>query len=333
METRKVQLTGGSTFTISLPKSWATEVGIKKNSIVGLIPQTDGRLVVTPFINEEPEVKRKIFDESDLLDFDRTLRCLVGAYVMGYDHMEIRTNERLSHEVRKAIRTFSDTVIGPEIVDDSLNCVSLTDLSDSRKLTFDKSVRRMYLIVNAMLESLEIAILKNDRAMAEEVIDRDRELNRLNWLVARQYNKLMREPQLVETLGTSKERGLNLMLIARIQERIGDHADRIADNIISLERGLSKKKANGLVEALKASQHAYDNAMRSLFKKDMELANVSMNQVGDAVALCDALTEELSFDKGADTLNYAYMIESTQRIARYSKDISEAVINILVDIE
>ncbi|MFC6725125.1 AbrB/MazE/SpoVT family DNA-binding domain-containing protein, partial [Halobium palmae] len=28
METRKVQLTGSSTFTISLPKEWATEQGI-----------------------------------------------------------------------------------------------------------------------------------------------------------------------------------------------------------------------------------------------------------------------------------------------------------------
>ena len=95
METRKVQVTGGSTYTISLPKRWADEVGIGRNSIVGVIPQTDGRLIVTPFLEVEPEVKRKVFDIGDFYDFDRMLRSLVGAYVMGFDDIEVRSRGRI----------------------------------------------------------------------------------------------------------------------------------------------------------------------------------------------------------------------------------------------
>ena len=37
MELRKVQVSGGSSFIISLPKEWAIKNGIKKNDKVGVI--------------------------------------------------------------------------------------------------------------------------------------------------------------------------------------------------------------------------------------------------------------------------------------------------------
>ncbi len=42
MEMRKVQVTGGSTYIVSLPKRWATEVGVKPNDTVGIVPQVTG---------------------------------------------------------------------------------------------------------------------------------------------------------------------------------------------------------------------------------------------------------------------------------------------------
>ena len=46
METRKVQLSGGTTYTISLPKSWAEEQGIESGSLVSIHPNGDGPLLV-----------------------------------------------------------------------------------------------------------------------------------------------------------------------------------------------------------------------------------------------------------------------------------------------
>ncbi|MCK4238433.1 MAG: AbrB/MazE/SpoVT family DNA-binding domain-containing protein, partial [Candidatus Lokiarchaeota archaeon] len=42
MEIRKVQITGGSSFTITLPKEWITQMKINKNDTLGLTPQSDG---------------------------------------------------------------------------------------------------------------------------------------------------------------------------------------------------------------------------------------------------------------------------------------------------
>jgi predicted acyl esterase len=41
METRKVQVTGGSTYTVSLPKDWATENDVSAGSAVALYPEDD----------------------------------------------------------------------------------------------------------------------------------------------------------------------------------------------------------------------------------------------------------------------------------------------------
>ena len=39
MELRRVQMTGGSSFVVTLPKGWIQEMRIKKNDPVGLIVQ------------------------------------------------------------------------------------------------------------------------------------------------------------------------------------------------------------------------------------------------------------------------------------------------------
>ena len=42
IEHRKVQMTGGSSFIISLPKEWITSHKIEKNDTLGILSQPDG---------------------------------------------------------------------------------------------------------------------------------------------------------------------------------------------------------------------------------------------------------------------------------------------------
>ena len=51
MEIRKVQISGGSSFIVSLPKKWIKSTNIKKNDPVGLVVQPDGTLLITPNIS------------------------------------------------------------------------------------------------------------------------------------------------------------------------------------------------------------------------------------------------------------------------------------------
>ena len=45
---RRIQITGGSSYMITLPKEWAESSGLKKNDPVTLMPQADGSLAIFP---------------------------------------------------------------------------------------------------------------------------------------------------------------------------------------------------------------------------------------------------------------------------------------------
>jgi phosphate uptake regulator len=46
MESRKLQLTGGSTIMVSLPKKWVDKAGLERGAEVVLVPQSNGTLLV-----------------------------------------------------------------------------------------------------------------------------------------------------------------------------------------------------------------------------------------------------------------------------------------------
>src|SRR2546425_13187943 len=85
----------------------------------------------------------------------------------------------------------------------------------------------MHLIVRAMHEDALEALRTHDEALARDVAQRDQDVDRLYWMVAKQYN-------IAHTAGApppnaaSKIELHNSRLIAKLLERIGDHAERIA---------------------------------------------------------------------------------------------------------
>ena len=88
MEIRKIQVTGGSSYVLTLPKEWIKSLKIQKNDQVGLLTQSDGTLLVTPKIDRELTQKIKKFDVSNVINQDFLLRRLIGAYISGYNSIE-----------------------------------------------------------------------------------------------------------------------------------------------------------------------------------------------------------------------------------------------------
>jgi len=48
METRKVQITGKSTYVVSLPKKWVNRVKISNGDSLVLMPLSNGNLLINP---------------------------------------------------------------------------------------------------------------------------------------------------------------------------------------------------------------------------------------------------------------------------------------------
>jgi len=200
-------------------------------------------------------------------------------------------------------------------------------------MPFRISIRRMVRITHGMLHDAIQAVVERDPELAEDVISRDGEVDRLNWLVARQYNMLIRDMKLAEKMEVTRETAINYLLISRILERMADHAVRIAENGLLIEKHkLSKEWMRDIQKVGDESIHIMDIAMEALYKSDSNMANQTISESKNFAKKCDALYDKLSLKEETLALPLGYVVESIRRIGYYSRDISECVINYVVEI-
>ena len=75
MEIRKIQITGGNSYVVSLPKSWVNDAGLKAKDAVLVLPQADMSLLVVPKNDLRKETKSEILLEiQESADRDTALR-------------------------------------------------------------------------------------------------------------------------------------------------------------------------------------------------------------------------------------------------------------------
>lgn len=87
-------------------------------------------------------------------------------------------------------------------------------------------IPRMAIIAQEMLRDALDAFVRRDTVLAQAVLDRDDELDALKTQVFRDLlNHMLRDPATIEP-------GLDLVLISRHLERIGDHATNVAEDVI-----------------------------------------------------------------------------------------------------
>ena len=119
MEIRRVQMTGGASYVVTLPKDWAEAQKIKKNDPVGLTVQPDGTLLVTKRITEEPLQRIKEIDCSIVADPAFLFRLLIGTYITGFTMIRLTTKQRFPPFVRTVVRDFTQMTIGQEVVEET----------------------------------------------------------------------------------------------------------------------------------------------------------------------------------------------------------------------
>ncbi|HPC48422.1 MAG TPA: phosphate uptake regulator PhoU, partial [Deltaproteobacteria bacterium] len=237
MEIRKVQVTGGSSFVITLPKEWAEKQQVKKNDPLGLVTQPDGTLLVTRDLSETPAQRSKTFDVTAINDPTFLFRLLIGCYIAGYTSIAITSKHRLPASIRMVVREFTQMTIGPEVVEETDSSVLLKDLLNPAEMPFENTIKRMYVIVKNMYMDALTVLESGNGALAHDVIARDNDVDRLHWLVARQTNIILKNASLARKMGVSPSSVVNTYIISRIIERIGDHAVRCVEHAQKIPQG------------------------------------------------------------------------------------------------
>lgn len=328
MEVRKVQKTGGSSYIITLPKEWVNSSNIKKNDALGMIVQTDGTLLITPKTIKEKISKTKEFDIDNINEPTYLFRLLVGAYIMGYSFILIKSKNRIQPFIRDCVIEFTQTAIGPEIIEENIKSITIKDLLNPVEMPFDKTIKRMHILVRTMHEDAISAFKNKDKSLAEDVITRDRDVDRLHWLIARQSNIVLKDITLSKQIEVKHEEATFYFLISRLMERIGDHGVKIANNVLEIiDKNIGNKIIQKISDASYMSLDVLTNSINAWLQKDIKMANKNIEEIKNVVKSCEEINDIAMQIKNKTYICLSYIAESIRRTGEYGGDISELVIN------
>lgn len=324
METRKVQLTGGSTYTVSLPKGWATDNEVSAGSEVEFHPESDA-LLLTP--KQESGRTEGTLDISGL-DGEELTRAVTTMYVSGFDVVALEST-RITSEQRRAIRTATQGLVGLEVLEETGDRVVVRNLLDSSELSIHNAVTRMRLIALSMLADSVEALAENDDDIALDVIERDDDVDRLYLMVSRIFRATLRDPHAAGQLGVPRETGFDYHSCARQLERIGDHATKIAHLARNLD-DISPTVVAALEELHTDAAEVVETAIDALFEEDGEEATKLANQARDSILEIDeharSIDELLRDLEPYQAQQLGLIVDSLSRSADYGGNVAETAL-------
>jgi len=335
-EVRKLQVTGGSTYVLSLPKKWATQMGLRKGSKLTLVRQNDGSLLVTP------EGLKKLEKPADAMikvkptdDPDSIIRKLVSTYLVGYNVIFMRTeNQRLDSAKRNAIKNFARRMlVGTEIIADSPKELVMKVLLSYPELSVQSALRRMCIITSSMHKDAITSLKKLDGELAHDVIALDDEVDRFGLYIIRQLKAAVQDEKIIKEIGLSSGRDvLGYRLVTKAVERTADHAVVIAENVFMFKKPLETKLFEQIDSMSASAISVFNEAIESLFRRDFQLAN-NIVQKAKQVALSEKelVKSILKRTDVGEVSSLSLIIESIRRAAEYASDIAEIVLNLSVE--
>jgi phosphate uptake regulator len=325
METRKVQVTGGSTYTVSLPKDWATEHDVSGGSIVEFHPEDDALLLVPK--REEDRVEGSL--DITGLEGDQLMRAVVTMYVSGFDIITLET-ARVSAAQRRTIREAAQGLVGLEVIGETAERVRLQDLLDSSELSMHNAITRMRLVSTSMLGDAVTALLEDDDDLATDVVERDDDVDRLWSMVSRVFRSVLRDPGAAANIGLDRETCFDYHSSARQLERVADHAAKIAEISTELET-VPDDTAEALAALHEEASGVVDTAMEALLENDPDGATELANEAQSRIAAIDEMARELDDDlirhldpQQAQLLGL--VVDSLSRSADYGANVAETAL-------
>jgi phosphate uptake regulator len=335
-EQRKLQVTGGSTYILSLPTEWVTRNQLKNGSLMVLSEEDDGSLSLFPSKLEKQEKKEDAFIRVLASDSpDAVMRKAISAYLVGYNILHIRAQDRQPFAValRNYLKNFArNYLVGTEIVTDSPTGLTLQILLNYSELSVESALRRMAIIAASMHKEAVGYLANLDYSAAKAVVETDREVNRFSLYILRLLKMAVANTRLVKEIGLKNPREcLGYRLIAKSVERTADHATKIAENILFLRNSLNPELLERINNLSGVAISMFENAIEALFRHDYNLAESVIERTVEIYKLeRDAVLSSHSMSI-EEIPNVRLLIESIRRTAEYASDISEVVLNLNVE--
>ena len=328
-QTRRLQLVGGSTYVVSLPKNWIDELELNPDKLVTLVKNPNNSITLFQDTNEENTTDfRSVATIGKQDSVESVRRKIIAMYLSGYNIIEIKTKGMKipsphSLAIRELVRS---TLIGTEIIESSSQIITLQVLTRLSQLSFNVALKRMYITAANMHREAMLAFRELDTVYAEEIVKMDDEVDRFSLYMMRNLNLALQNVQVLLDSGLKKpSECLGYRVVVKCVERIADHAALIAKKIKYLTKSVDKKLVKEIENLSNESLEVFERSVSAITKRDYICAEKTALEISEIIEKEKKLMDRLKDSENLTILKF--ILEDIRRTAEYSSDICEVVMD------
>ena len=336
-ETRKIQFTGKSSYIISLPKNWVTELGLVRGDQIRISRKGSTNLELYP-PNVQPQTQlteAATIEIHPSEDASSIIRKLISLYFLGFKTINVRPKSgRLKPSQRLLIKeSVRRMLMGSEIISDSSDSITIQVLINLLELTVAGAFKRMVHLAKSVARDALLAVRENNKELASEVTNMDDEIDRFGFYIIRQLKIAIQNEHVLKKIGFRNARAcLGYRILVKNIERAGDHAVLIAKDVLEFDRGIDERATAILDEMNVFALSVLDDACLALFKEDYAQAEATITKSAQMTLYEERLQ---GITRGIDDYEIVFRIrriaDNIRRISEYAVDIAEIVLNLNIE--
>lgn len=220
MEKRKLQATGGTSLTLTLPKAWTNQVGLQSKDEV-TVASNGQSLVVKPAVRSKHGITIELPIEKAPNAW--ITREIIAAFIYGADKVSLYSS-RITPSQNQAIRQTIQLLFGFEILEETSQTITARSVVDDTKFPVSESTLRIFVMASDMFQDALHAAQTGDIELANDITMRDYEVNKFLYAIKRQFQEILSGKVDGELASVNYYHSVAIQL-----ERIADHAVKIAE--------------------------------------------------------------------------------------------------------
>ena len=326
MEYRNLQTTsGGSTYIISLPKEWVKYQKLEKGRPLAMEERKDGALVIFPTLNiKKPQIEKEIVRKDE--EVEALLRFVIGNYVNGVDQIAIKGKITWDEE-KRLTRWIGNLLLGATVSREGKNQLLVTVALDEENAPPQRVLKRAHNISYWMYVSAVSQIAKSDSSLVNDIIDRDKEVDRLHVVCRRSLNKAILDTDFRAKIGLQRGEMSDHFRVMDYVELVADICCDLARRAeIMSEHPLGQEDVKVLEPLMTEVGELHNMAVKAFVTKNIAISN---QVIGSAIKLMlkdiPKITEKVVPRQKSKEATAAISdsLNSMKMIAETSKHISE----------
>ena len=309
----------GSSILVSLPKEWVDANKLDKSSQVELETGQDS---ISISANTETRPTKELVISYPLPKEENIVADITGAYLLGYDVIQINSNLIIPGEDREKIRNSMRRLVGMEIIEEDASHINMQFLLDATTLNPEKILKRMSSIALGMFDEVSHGLISDDKSNLQTMSKRDVEVNRQYFLLVRLIRSTLVDKRLANAFNLENIDVLDYRVAANLLENAGDSIVELSNLIY--ESSLSKEYRKKIFSVVKDFNKFAEKSIDAFTTPDRLLAieAISLHKQFDDKLLNLKSTLDDKKQIPIDFLDLVYMFE---RIVQSWADVADLV--------